>query len=1157
MIETLRYELERIAERQATRRRHGALAIFWTALFLVTAALIGLHFAGLDVMWPAVGVLAAAGLGWGAIRIFGTRPADLREVARSVEAAHPELRTALLAAIDQKPGETGYSYLQSRVIEKALNSAQLNPWDDVTPARSVRWRGWLQRVLGGLTALLLLSLLTLEITDRLAAARVAHMLRVTPGNAEIERGEPVTFTAEFDGEPPASATLSLREENGKTREIPLERTLDDPLFAASLPAVTSNLRYRVVFDHAESEEYQLTVYDPPRVERLDATLDFPDYTGRPDEAVEDTRRVTAIEQTEVTVAVRTNKPMQRVELRSEDGSTMELKPDANDDRLHTATITAAKSGKFAVALADPEGHEAVLPNRLELTVRENKPPVVTAKLPTEGDRVTPLQEVKVEAKVQDDFGLKASGISIQVPGGKSFEIAGPGGGPEVRDAMLQQLVKLEEVGATPNDLIVWNAWAEDIGPDGKVRRTNGDLHLVPVRHFDEIKRQEEGVESQAGESRCLQCIRIQTEIMNGTWATQRESAPDKPALDEIKTLRESQQVNLELAQTLREDFQDPAARQHLVSAEKEMEAAIGHLQEESIDLSSAVSAEQRALAHLYRLLSAEQILALGRQSMPMAGSPPIDDLELKDLKPRYQNETWGQDELDEKARAIRETLARLTDLAKRQTDLNEEINRMIQGLRVVKNDEERAELERRLQRLRDQQRELLDDMDRARQRMGETARETQTGGREEEMLEKARESARRTAEKLDAGKLGEALAEGTRTQRELDRAHEEFQRSSAGALSEQLRELRQQARELAENQANLEKQLADTRGPLTKRSLREDDTSLAAKARQQAEALEKLMQSIEATATLAEESEPLVARRLEAAGREAKPGAIQNALENLEAAVTVDARAEALAANEMARRGIDNLRERIEKATAQVLGSETEALEYAQAEVDALRQSLMSWSNQQSSQNASAEPQSPSSQNELTSDSDDRQSRESQEQQPGSGAGRSPNSQPGSQPAQVSGPQSGQGQGQQQAEQGPGSARTATVADTSAGGLGSIGGGSTTEGPTVIESNDYQKWADRLQDLEAVVDVPEVRDALARARSAAREARMNWKRHSERPGAEFVHEKILRPLLEASAGIKQALNERDRREPLAPVERDPVPEAYAEVVQKYYESLSQ
>ena len=84
---------------------------------------------------------------------------------------------------------------------------------------------------------------------------------------------------------------------------------------------------------------------------------------------------------------------------------MELKPDANDDRLHTATITAAKSGKFAVALADPEGHEAVLPNRLELTVRENKPPVVTAKLPTEGDREPwrSRRNPELRAKTPDAF----------------------------------------------------------------------------------------------------------------------------------------------------------------------------------------------------------------------------------------------------------------------------------------------------------------------------------------------------------------------------------------------------------------------------------------------------------------------------------------------------------------------------------------------------------------------------------------------------------------------------------------------------------------------------------------------------------------------------------------------------------------------------------
>ena len=37
--------------------------------------------------------------------------------------------------------------------------------------------------------------------------------------------------------------------------------------------------------------------------------------------------------------------------------------------------------------------------------------------------------------------------------------------------MFGHLLGLETLGAKPDDLVSWFAWAEDIGPDGKVRRT--------------------------------------------------------------------------------------------------------------------------------------------------------------------------------------------------------------------------------------------------------------------------------------------------------------------------------------------------------------------------------------------------------------------------------------------------------------------------------------------------------------------------------------------------------------------------------------------------------------------------------------------------------------------------------------------------------------
>ncbi len=48
---------------------------------------------------------------------------------------------------------------------------------------------------------------------------------------------------------------------------------------------------------------------------------------------------------------------------------------------------------------------------------------------------------------------------------------------------------MEKLAAKPDELLSYHFWAEDLGPDGKVRRTDGDMFFAEVRDFEQIFRQ--------------------------------------------------------------------------------------------------------------------------------------------------------------------------------------------------------------------------------------------------------------------------------------------------------------------------------------------------------------------------------------------------------------------------------------------------------------------------------------------------------------------------------------------------------------------------------------------------------------------------------------------------------------------------------------------
>jgi hypothetical protein len=118
---------------------------------------------------------------------------------------------------------------------------------------------------------------------------------------------------------------------------------------------------------------------------------------------------------------------------------------------------------------------------------------------------------------------------------------------------------------------------------------------------------------------------------------------------------------------------------------------------------------------------------------------------------------------------------------------------------------------------------------------------------------------------------------------------------------------------------------------------------------------------------------------------------------------------------------------------------------------------------------------------------------------------------------------------------------------------GEEGGGAFTGGP--ITGADYSRWSDRLRDVEEMLDVPELRAEVARIRDRARNVRQDLKRHSREPQWDMVQSQIAGPLVELRTRVAEELARRESKEALVPIDRDPVPTRYSELVRRYYEEL--
>ena len=119
--------------------------------------------------------------------------------------------------------------------------------------------------------------------------------------------------------------------------------------------------------------------------------------------------------------------------------------------------------------------------------------------------------------------------------------------------------------------------------------------------------------------------------------------------------------------------------------------------------------------------------------------------------------------------------------------------------------------------------------------------------------------------------------------------------------------------------------------------------------------------------------------------------------------------------------------------------------------------------------------------------------------------------------------------------------------------LSAQGDGAVSRGP--ITGPEFRNWSDRLRDVEEMIDQPELRNEVARVREKARAMRAEFKRHSKAPQPSLVKSDLSKPLLEIRDRVVEELARREKSDPLVPIDRDPVPGKFSDLVRRYYEKL--
>lgn len=822
------------------------------ALPLLAAAAAGRVFevaGGALLALAAVAVCAAAAAGAAILRRSGRRPDD-RRVARFVEertgadgstgVAPDGLVTAveIVARPDSHP--PAFAHL---IVANAVAVLRRVEPAAVVPPDAMR-RAALEGVAG---ALVLTAAVAFAVPLLVRAAATAwvgmfpHSVEIVSltGDARVAAGQPVEIAAAIRGRGARllgvvpSLVVSA---GGEERAVAMSASPAG--FSYRFESVDRTFQYRIAAASASSAPHTITALFPPRVIRIDLHYEYPVFTGQPPRDEPNGGDIHGPEGARVRVHVHADKPVRSGELALTAGAAVPLTQTA--DAL-SAELVLAKDDGYRVRLVDTDGLQSAGDLEYFIRLLDDRPPDVRIVRPGADQGITPLEEVAIEARADDDHGVAAFDLVYAAAGKPSRTV------PFVRTSgtavarVGSHILAAEELGVQPGDVITYYARARDVARGKRSTETRSDIFFLEVKPFNEefVAAPSQAMGGGASATPIDGLVAAQKEIITATWNLERRAAFGRSAAD-VKSVGEAQaDLKARVEQLVRgrggrgrgEIFppqqvapatQPPrrsAAADPVTAAIQGMTRAL-----EQLERGRTAEAIPHEMAALQGLLQAQAEVRRRQvtQSASAAGQggtsrtdrdlSALFDRELqRQQRTNYETPKSSQSAEPEKPNAA---LDRLRDLARRQ----EELARRQQALAEAKPAAGDAEqMKRRLERLSREQQELRRELDALEKQL--QSRRVAAAGKDRRPdgdasaqgagdLRRAAEQMREAAAEMGRQNARAAAASSQRAADALRRGERQMREGTTDGRQRAAGDLRLEAQQLADAQRRIAAELS-------------------------------------------------------------------------------------------------------------------------------------------------------------------------------------------------------------------------------------------------------------------------------------------------------------------------------------------------------------
>lgn len=672
---------------------------------------------------PLVFVVATVGIFAGIALSFALqplrKPPSDRQIARFIEEQAGGLDEIVVTAVDKL--ESGSGPVVDLIVGDAVRAARTVDSHRIVTNDTMR-RALIGAAVGSAAFLIAFYFFAPSAGRAINVAGSYlfpsyYSIEVVPGSVKVREGQPVTITARIPGISGGLVPTITVGSGDAARSARMAAGAKADEFTITLNNITVSFPYVVNAGSARSKDFQVDVIRPVRVSRIDLRYEYAPGLGLESHTEEDGGDIYAPAGTKVELTITTDKPVARGQLTMNEGSAIALN---GHSQVLTADLVVSKDGSYRVTLNDVDG---LSNDGTEYFIRmlNDRPPDVRILRPAGDKQVSPLEEVEIEARADDDYGVRSLELVVKSNTGREKVI--PIGAP-IRGSVAAGLhtVFLEDLKVKPGDVVTYHARATDVGRGRKPVESRSDIFFLEIKPYEE---EFVAAESSAGamgaqETGLEDLIAQQKDIMAATWkldARARRGGGGVQSATDIKVVAQAQtslknkteeiaaEMSASLAAqrrrrgpgTLTRPGDDPLPR-----AIEAMGRAAGEL--DRLKVSPALPHEEQALAELLKAAAEIRRRQVAMQQANGGGgngnrqSPDLSTLFDQELRKQqqtnYEQQSTTADAANESTKEEEDPLAAIRELARRQEGLSKQQRDFAQNKAQLSAEEAKRQLER-------------------------------------------------------------------------------------------------------------------------------------------------------------------------------------------------------------------------------------------------------------------------------------------------------------------------------------------------------------------------------------------------------------------------------------------------------------------------------